>query len=272
VYVWGVAGALGGEVVLRMEDHDRERCRPQHERAILEELEWLGLGADGAIGALRAGPSPYRQSDATAHYEAALQRLRRSAEIYACDCSRKAIAAAADAARTAERPYPGTCRHRGLAEAPRRGLRVVMDAGLESFDDALLGAQEQEPRAQCGDVLVRDRLGFWTYQLAVVVDDIRHGIDLVIRGRDLLESTGRQMRLSRLLGRPAPPVFLHHALVLGSSGEKLSKSNRDAGVNELREAGLSPPEVLGMAAHAIGLLDAPAAVEARDLPLLFDRS
>jgi glutamyl-tRNA synthetase/glutamyl-Q tRNA(Asp) synthetase len=114
-----------------------------------------------------------------------------------------------------------------------------MEPGIEAFDDLRLGVQQQDPSVQCGDVLVRDRLGNWTYQFAVTVDDWRQGINLVIRGTDLLASTGRQIRLGRLLGRSRPPEFLHHPLVMKSPAQKLSKSTGDTGIGDLRARGLS---------------------------------
>ena len=132
-----------------------------------------------------------------------------------------------------------------------------------------MGRRSQSPAEQSGDVLIRDRLGQWTYQWAVTVDDLDHQIDLVIRGDDLLASTGRQIRIARLLGRSEPPVFLHHPLLYGSPGVKLSKSNRDAGIRELRQSGLSPGDVLGLAAARAGLLPEPRPVDADHLPRLF---
>jgi len=103
----------------------------------------------------------------------------------------------------------------------------------------------------------------------VVVDDLRHGVELVIRGEDLLASTGRQLRLARLLGRETAPVFVHHGLVTGPGGEKLSKSNRDTGVRDLREAGHRPDEVLGLAASACGLTPTASLLSPADLAPLF---
>jgi glutamyl/glutaminyl-tRNA synthetase len=270
VYVWGIARALGGRVALRVEDHDRGRCRPEYERALLEDLEWLELEPDlGTIAQLRAGPSPFRQSDNDAAYEAALAHLAEHHRIYACACSRKDLAADGAAARHGERPYRGRCRTRGLAPGPGRGMRVVLEPGTERFVDGLMGDVVQEPAAQCGDLLLRDRMGNWTYQFSVVVDDLRHGMDLVIRGRDLLGSTGRQIRLARMLGREAPPSFIHHPLVIKPSGEKLSKATGDTGLRELRAAGCTPADVLGDAALRAGLLSRPRALRAADLAELF---
>jgi len=174
--------------------------------------------------------------------------------VYACDCSRTTIAdPGADQGDSVGRPYPGRCRDRGLAPGPGRGLRVVMPPGAERFEDLRLGPQVQEPSVQCGDLLLRDRLGNWTYQFAVVVDDMRHEIDLVVRGEDLLDSTGRQLALARMLGRETPPLFLHHPLILKPGGEKLSKGNRDTGVRDLRAAGIDRDEVIRRAAQAVGL-------------------
>jgi glutamyl-tRNA synthetase/glutamyl-Q tRNA(Asp) synthetase len=144
-----------------------------------------------------------------------------------------------------------------------------MDAGVERVDDLLLGAIEQTPAQQCGDLLLRDRDGHWTYQFAVTVDDMAQGITDVIRGGDLAASTGRQLRLRRMLGGIDVPRFAHHPLILKSSGEKLSKSAADTGVRELRCAGVSAKAVIGRAAAAVGLIDQVKSVAARDVVDLF---
>jgi glutamyl/glutaminyl-tRNA synthetase len=118
-----------------------------------------------------------------------------------------------------------------------------MDPGVERFDDVFVGAQEQDPSVQCGDVLIRDRRGNWTYQFAAAIDDYRQGIDLVIRGVDLLPSTGRQMRIARLLGRVEPATFAHHPLIMKGADQKLSKSDGDTGVRDLRALGRTPEQV-----------------------------
>jgi glutamyl-Q tRNA(Asp) synthetase len=236
IYVWGVARSQGGRVILRIEDHDRRRCRPQYERALLEDLDWLGFVPDDGRH------PPARQSDRPAAFEAALAALDEQGLVYGCDCSRQRIRG---------RPYDGRCRDRGLPRAPGRGLRVRLD---------------DEPS---GDLLVRDRDGHWTYQFAVTVDDMRQGITLVVRGQDLADSTGRQVALARLLGRPVPPEYLHHPLILDETGRKLSKSAGDTGVRELRAAGVAPETVVGMAAAAVGLLTTPAPVPAITVATLF---
>jgi glutamyl-tRNA synthetase/glutamyl-Q tRNA(Asp) synthetase len=272
IWVWGVARSLGGRVLLRIEDHDRGRSRPAYERVALEDLEWLGLVPDlGLPEELRAGASPFRQSDSDEIYTAAVDRLRRTQRVYACDCSRRDIAVEAGDVSDQETRYPGRCRERRLAERAGLGVRVVLPDQTETFADVRLGAASQRPAQQCGDLLLRDRTGNWTYQLAVVVDDLRQDVDLVIRGEDLLSSTGRQILLGRMLGRERPPVFLHHPLIRKGNGAKLSKSSGDTGVRELRAAGAAPEVVLGEAAWRTGLLARPEPLRPEDLAWLFER-
>jgi glutamyl/glutaminyl-tRNA synthetase len=272
VYVWGLARVLEGVVVLRLEDHDRTRCRTEYERALLDDLDWLGLEPDlGRTAELRAGPSPFRQSDRSERYAAALAGLNRRGLVFGCDCSRREIDAEAGGELNRETRYPGRCRTRGLPIGAA-GVRLRMDPGTERFLDALAGEQAQDPAVQCGDLLLRDRLGQWTYQFAVSVDDLEQEIALVVRGQDLLESTGRQLRLGRLLGRERPPVFLHHPLVRKAGGAKLSKAAGDDGIRDLRAAGVTPAEVLGRAAWLGGLAPAPRPLPAGELAGLFSRS
>lgn len=244
VWVWGMARALGGAVVLRIEDHDRGRSRAEYERGILADLDWLGLQPDEDAG---------RQSDADGRYRAGLAGLAAAGLVYGCRCSRRDIAELIPEVADRETAYPGTCRDCGLAPGPDVGLRLRLAPGVERFDDLVLGPQEQVPAVQCGDLLLRDRLGNWTYQFAVVADDIAQRIDLVVRGEDLLASTGRQIRLARMLGRHDPPVFAHHPLIRKPSGEKLSKASGDTGVRELRAGGAAAVEVLREAARRSGL-------------------
>lgn len=237
LHVWGMAREAGGLVRVRIEDHDRQRCRPEYEAAILEDLAWLGLAGDGPV---------VRQSDRDDIYRAALDRLVALGLVYGCACTRAELHQIAPGPG-GERRYPGTCRDRGLGLTDAVGWRVRIEPGEERFDDLLCGAQAQDPASQCGDLLIRDRLGNWTYQFAVVCDDLAQGITHVIRGVDLLPSSGRQMRLARLLGRSVPPRFAHHPLVMKSATEKLSKSDGDTGVRDLRAAGWSATAVLARA-------------------------
>lgn len=230
-YVW----SSGAEVLLRIEDHDRERCRPEFEAGILDDLEWLGYRADFPM---------VRQSERGDIYRAAVDELVAQDLVYGCDCTRAQIEGrtSGTSPHSSELVYDGFCRDRGLALADGVGWRVRMDPGVESFGDQRLGLQQQDP-STTGDVLVRDRLGNWTYQFVASVDDFRQGIDLVIRGEDLLPSTGRQIRLARLLGREQQAMFFHHPLLMKSPTQKLSKSDGDTGIRELRARGWTPEQV-----------------------------
>lgn len=261
VYVWGLAAALGGRVLLRVEDHDRQRCRPEYERALLDDLDWLGFRPDvNPTEAFRLGPCAGRQRDRDAVYREALAPLVASGRVYACDCTRRQLG---------DGPYSGRCRERGFSLAEGVGWRVRLDPDEEVFDDGLLGVQRQVPLAQCGDVLVRDRLGNWTYQWVASVDDTVQGITLVVRGRDLVDSTGRQIQLARLIGRATPPVFVHHPLIMKSPTQKLSKSDGDSGIRDLRAAGWTAARVIGHAAHRVGLRSSAGELEASAVAALF---
>lgn len=265
IYVWGITRSLGGRVLLRIEDHDRQRSRPEFERALLDDLDWLGFVPDEpATGAFRTGSCVGRQSDRSAIYESALQRLRSAGFVYACECSRSDIVSAAASSRD-ELRYPGTCATKSLAEQSGLALRIRLAPSTEQFVDLRRGAIEQRPFEQCGDLLARDREGNWTYQFAVAVDDFEQGVTHVIRGDDLLASTGRQIQLARLLGRATAPQFFHHPLVMKSSTQKLSKADGDTSVRDLRAAGMRPEDVIGRAAAAVGLIKTSRPVAAREV-------
>jgi len=251
VYLWETAEKLGARVLLRMEDHDRGRCRPEYEDSILEDLEWLGFPYEHPDGKL------YRQSDHPERYEAALARLAETENVFPCTCSRKQIAQDSPVPNPdGERKYSGRCRHAGTSPPPdppsssapqpapqAHGLRLRLSPGLETFEDAVQGPQSQDPHQQIGDLLLRDREGNWSYQFAVTVDDLEQGVNLIIRGEDLLPSTGRQLRLARLLGRQNQPQFHHHPVLHDSSGNKLSKRDRSATLRELRRSGYTTAQL-----------------------------
>lgn len=267
IYVWGLARRFGARVVLRIEDHDRQRCRPEYETALLDDLDRLGIAADEpSTDDLRGGPSLYRQSDSAAAYAAALDALRDAGLAYACDCTRSTFAAwrSAQRASWSGPGCPGGCRARELPVEPGLGIRVALGDGGEAWDDALRGPSSGSV-ASAGDLLVRDRNGNWTYALCVVADDLRHGVDLVVRGEDLLDATAPQIRLARLLRREVPPRFAHHPLVRRSDGSKLSKADGATAVGELLDAGRSRDSLFGEAASRVGLLADPG-------PLGFDRA
>ena len=216
IVVWGIARAVGARVLLRLEDHDRVRCRPVYEDALLADLEWLGFEPDEGRHPL------YRQQDRQVRYEHALAQL--GSQVYVCTCSRREVGG---------EHYPGTCRQRQLPETASSARRVILSDSEEVFTDLLSGPQRQTPATQCGDLLLRDRNGHWTYHFAVTVDDRDDGVTLIIRGEDLLDSTGRQLQLGRLLGRADAPFFVHHPLLMQTPTRKLSKSDGATGIREL---------------------------------------
>lgn len=261
LHVWGITRAVNGRILLRIEDHDRQRSRAEYERAILDDLDWLGFVPDDPpTAAFRAGACRGRQRDRHEVYERALARLRAADFLYACECTRRDLRAAMDAAQAAgegeaELRYMGRCSDRNLDWTADRGIRVRLPDSVERFVDLRHGLLEQRPSEQCGDVLIRDRDSNWTYQFAVVVDDLEQGVNLVIRGDDLLPSTGRQIALARLLGRDEPPRFLHHGLLMKSATQKLSKADRDTSVRDMRASGASPEDVIGRALRAATLVE-----------------
>jgi glutamyl-Q tRNA(Asp) synthetase len=267
IYVWGLARRFGARVLLRIEDHDRQRCRPEYEAALLDDLDRLGIAADEpSTEELRAGPSTFRQSDNGPVYEAALERLAVATDVYACDCTRSTFAAwrSSHGRGWSGHGCPGGCRARALEAAPDRTLRAALGDGVEGWNDVLAGPRSGEV-APDGDLAVRDRAGNWTYAFCVVVDDLRHEVNLVVRGEDLIDATPAQIRLGSLLGRPAPARFAHHALVRRPDGSKLSKADADTSLGDLLDAGSSREELFGEAAARVGLLG-------RARPVTFDEA
>jgi glutamyl/glutaminyl-tRNA synthetase len=243
---------MNGQVLLRIEDHDRERSRPEYAAAILEDLAWLGFVADAG---------PVRQRPSSAPYEAAMSRLREAGLVYACDCTRSTYTR-----WTTERgePWhgpgcPGDCRSRDLPDDGVTTMRAELGDGTENWDDLVLGPRHGEPSGT-GDLPIRDRQGNWTYAFSVVVDDLRQSITHVVRGEDLVAATPAQIRLGQLLERPEPPTFGHHPLIRKRGGAKLSKADGDTGVRDLRAVGQDPAVVIGTAAAAIGLVSEPRPV------------
>ncbi|MCX2863156.1 tRNA glutamyl-Q(34) synthetase GluQRS [Paucibacter sp. PLA-PC-4] len=222
---WLDARAHGGRWLLRIEDVDTPRCQPGADQLILSQLAALGLLPDAP---------PVWQSQRSAMYAAALQRLIEAGQAYPCACSRRDVAAAAGPQpRHAELVYPGTCRpaRGGLHGRSARAWRALTEgAGRIEWQDRRLGAQTQQLETEVGDFVLKRADGLWAYQLAVVVDDADQGVSDVVRGEDLADNTPRQRWLQRLLGLPTPR-YLHTPLVLGANGEKLSKQSGAAALD-----------------------------------------
>jgi glutamyl-tRNA synthetase len=245
------ASEHNGILILRNEDLDAQRCRPEFVTAMLEDLRWLGVRSHK--GPHCGAPyGPYSQSERRAHYSAAWLELRNRGFIYPCRCSRKDVAQSPAAPNDFdyEPVYPGRCRARSDAakftQPPGVNWRFrVPDGETVSFTDLHLGPQQFVAGSDFGDFLVWRRDDIPSYQLAVVVDDAQMQITEVVRGADLLKSTARQLLLCRALGIPIP-AYYHCDLVRDSAGLRLAKRHDALSIRHLRESGLTPSQVLNI--------------------------
>ena len=244
-----------GALVLRNEDLDPQRCRPEFVAAMIEDLRWLGISWDegpdcgGEFG-------PYSQSERREFYLAAWRKLREMGAIYPCTCSRRDVALAASAPNGLddEPVYPGKCRPVPLASVPDadadadaapRSLNWrfrVPDGEVVRFDDLHFGAQSAVSGKDFGDFIVWRRDDVPAYHLAVVVDDAAMRITEVVRGADLLRSTARQILLYRALGLEVPDYY-HCDLVRDEGGVRLAKRNDSLSIRKLRELGWTAERV-----------------------------
>jgi glutamyl-tRNA synthetase len=252
---WLQMRALGGALVLRIEDVDRARTRPGAEEKILTDLRWLGFDWDegpdvgGSFG-------PYRQSERADLYADALRQLEdRSFE---CSCTRKDIRAAAGVSKKhrGELRYSGACRLAPQSpERPQRTLRVRVDPEELHWDDLWCGLRSESPDLLCGDFILWTKAGDPSYQLACSVDDRAMEISHILRGEDLALSTGRQLLLHRWLAGDYSPLFAHTPLRLDSEGLRLAKRRGSLALARHREAGDDPQLLLGELALDLGLVD-----------------
>ena len=268
-----------GAMVLRMEDLDPDRSRPDYAAGLLADLRWLGLDWDE--GPDVGGPAaPYCQSQRSHYYQAAFDRLQQAGLVYPCFCSRAELRLAASAphAGDTEVPYSGRCaaltelavtKLRAAGRRPSYRLRVG-DAAVE-YSDEVYGRQKQVLRQECGDFVIRRSDGVFAYQLAVVVDDAAMGISRVLRGADLLASTPRQIYLWHLLAA-SPPTFIHVPLLIGRDGSRLSKRHGSLAIAALRGAGVPAQKIVGQLAAWAGLIDRPMPASPRELISVFDLS
>jgi len=251
---WALARQRGWRVVLRIDDLDGPRIKPDAAGEAIELLRWLGLDWD---------EGPYFQRHDLSAYRAAWAKLAQQGEIYACRCTRRQIEAASLSAPHGdgqELRYPGTCRTEGplvvdvrrLAEASV-AWRIRVPVGRTTFSDEFAGLQSFDVQASVGDFLVGTKDGLPSYQLAVVVDDARQGIDQVVRGDDLLASTARQMLLYDRLGLSPAPIYTHLPLVVGEDGRRLAKRHGDSRLSAYRARGVRAERILGLLGDWCGL-------------------
>jgi glutamyl-tRNA synthetase len=279
---WLSARAAGGAFVWRLEDLDGPRVVPGAAEAAVEDLRWLGLDWDE--GPDVGGPhAPYEQSARGVYYEAALGTLLAGGHLFPCTVSRKDLLSLASAPHGAPGlpPYPPELRPHAVPDgwydalqvgtAPGAAVRFRVHGRPVSFPDRVQGTVTERVDQTVGDFVLKRRDGLYAYQLAVVVDDLLMGIDEVVRGADLLDSTARQIQLIGALGG-TPPAYAHLPLVLNSEGEKLSKRDAPMALRALRARGIRAEQVVGYLGFALGLLPRPEACSARDLAAAFDWS
>lgn len=236
-----LARSQNGSYLVRFEDIDHTRVRPEFYEAALEDLAWLSLSPD---------EEPLRQLDRLSFYQSALAQLRSLGVLYPCTCTRRDIATAAKAPHGSEGPvYPGTCRHKGITESDKvpRAWRLNAEkaatlTGPLTFHDRSRGLIPVQPTL-LGDVILARKDIATSYHLAVVVDDAAQGVTLVTRGEDLFSSTHVHRLLQALLNLPEP-TYLHHALITDSSGRRLAKRDSARSLRELRSSAVSPADIL----------------------------
>ena len=244
------ARSAGGRFLLRIEDLDAPRCPARLSRQCIEDLEFLGFDWD---------EPPVFQSERTAVYERALSRLREQGLVYPCFCTRAQLHEAAPNEGDTQFVYGGACRGLSAKEAAARAmtrrpaLRVRVPQETVRFTDGLCGPVAEELARDCGDFVIRRSDGLFGYQLAVVVDDAESGVTEVVRGRDILSSTPRQLFLQRALDLPQPR-YVHIPLLRDEQGRRLAKRDGDIGLEALARR-FSPREILGLLAVSCGLIE-----------------
>lgn len=270
---WLSVKSQDGEIILRIEDIDRDRSRMEYVEQAEHDLAMLGLTWDRGG---TAGGDEYFQSRRTAYYEELVHTLTEKKLVYPCFCTRAELHAV-NAPHTAdgESIYPGTCRNLTAEEIAEKSqkrvpaLRLKVPDKVVSFTDLHYGECGQNLQRDCGDFILRRSDGLFAYQLAVVADDAAMGVTEVVRGRDLLSSTPRQLYLYEALGLTAPQ-FAHTPLLLSEDGRRLAKRDRDVSLSGLLEQGYTPQQVVGQLAFWAGLLDRPEPAEPKELLPLFD--
>jgi glutamyl-tRNA synthetase len=271
---WLWARSEGGRVVMRIEDIDRPRCKHELREAALGELAWLGLDWD--VGPHAGDPvGDYDQSTRFEVYRTHLQRLVVAGLAYPCTCTRKDIEQASSAPHGDDPIYPGTCRDRwqSFEQAKREsGVTPAWRFRLEgtyAFRDEVQGGITIDA-STLGDFVLWRRDELPSYQLAVTVDDALHGVTQVLRGRDLIGSTARQLALYAALKLPAPTQWAHVPFIQDAQGRRMAKRDGDLALAHLRDTGVDPNRVVGLLAWSTGLINEPHPVAPHELVGEFD--
>ncbi len=265
------ARASGSDFILRIEDLDSARSRPEFVAANIAELRYLGLDWDE--GPDVSGPhGPYLQSERQAHYLEALETLRAAGKLFECYLSRKDLRDLASAPHAqmpaygqAERRLNEKLKAQKQLERKQPSLRFRVDMPQVAVQDAFKGMQH----FQVSDFIVRRADGEWAYQLAVVVDDAKMNIQEVVRGEDLLESTAAQVLLYQALAYPVP-AFFHVPLLYDETGERMSKRKGSLTISSLKEKGVSSERIVGFLAYSLGLIDKLEALTLDEVLRVFD--
>jgi len=253
---WLLARKFGWRIVLRIEDLDGPRIKPDSARQLIDDLQWLGIDWD---------EGPVYQSARMPVYAAAVKDLLDAGLAYPCVCTRKEVESAASAphAEDGAAVYPGTCRgrFRSVEEAAAfagrpPAIRFAVPDGIIEWTDQFCGPQRCDVARQLGDFVIAKADGTPAYQLAVVVDDLAGGINKIVRGDDLLDSTPRQILLYRAL-QPSHsiPSYFHLPLVVGPDGRRLAKRHGDSRLSFYRSRGVPASAVLSLLADWCGIDD-----------------
>lgn len=273
--MWLMVKSQGGQIVLRIEDLDRERSKQMYIDQIQKDFEFLGLTWD---------EGPYFQSTQDAIYEEVFAALQERGLVYPCYCSRADLKAASAPHWGEKQVYSGFCRglsakdrQRREKEGRRAAWRLEVPHEIIEFQDCFQGAFQQNLAQECGDFVIRRSDKLFAYQLAVVIDDARQHVTSIVRGIDLLASTPQQLYLRKLLAELSPeiageevPRFGHIPLLMGDDGHRLSKRHQSANLDNLLQTYKTPEAIVGHIAKVTGIIDEEVPLKPEDLLGVFD--
>lgn len=275
LFAWLEVRKHKGVMILRVEDLDPDRSKAHFTERIVSDMEWLGLDWDegpemgGAYG-------PYTQNERREIYASALEYLKEEGLVYPCFCTRKELrAASAPHREDGVFIYNGHCKQlnqeilKDWLTSKRHAWRIGVPDETIQFEDLNYGQFSQNLQEDCGDFVLARGDGVHAYQLAVVIDDALMGVNNVIRGADLIDSSPRQIFLHETFGYKAP-TFGHVPLLKGENSDRLSKRHKSLDLGSLREAGWKAEDIIGLLAYKGGLIDRIEPVKAKDLIDVFE--